>query len=173
MENRITPRADVAAATTAPRPTPTNPTAGHFSQVLSRTLVRGAETAMSSLPGSPVMAVALRDAAGRSPSVGMPMSVRSGGGPEGPLASAVGRGSSMTSGVPGITSTSAGATGATGVTGGGADGLDSSIAQSAELNIYYLKIQEAVNAQNRSFTALSNVMKAEHDTVKTAIGNIR
>jgi hypothetical protein len=170
MENRITPRADVAAATTAPRPTPTNPTAGHFSQVLSRTLVRGAETAMSSLPGSPVMAVALRDAAGRSPSVGMPMSVRSGSGPEGPLTSAVGGGTGVGSGVLGITPTSTGAAGAAGT---GANGLDSSIAQSAELNIYYLKIQEAVNAQNRSFTALSNVMKAEHDTVKTAIGNIR
>ena len=34
-------------------------------------------------------------------------------------------------------------------------------------------IQEAVNAQNRSFTTLSNVLKAQHDTVKTAIGNIR
>jgi hypothetical protein len=30
-----------------------------------------------------------------------------------------------------------------------------------------------VNAQNRSYTALSNVLKAEHETVKTAIGNIR
>jgi hypothetical protein len=41
------------------------------------------------------------------------------------------------------------------------------------MNHYSLQIQEAVNAQNRSFTALSNVLKAEHDTVKTAIGNIR
>jgi hypothetical protein len=41
------------------------------------------------------------------------------------------------------------------------------------MNLYYLQIQEAVNSQNRSFTALSNVLKAEHDTVKTAIGNIR
>jgi hypothetical protein len=37
----------------------------------------------------------------------------------------------------------------------------------------YLQVQETVNAQNRSFTTLSNVMKAQHDTVKTAIGNIR
>jgi hypothetical protein len=72
----------------------------------------------------------------------------------------------------------AGATGtATGVPGtqGGAEGggLESSLQQSQEMNLYYLQIQEAVNAQNRSFTALSNVLKAEHDTVKTAIGNIR
>ena len=37
----------------------------------------------------------------------------------------------------------------------------------------YLQIQEQVNAQNRTFSTLSNVLKAEHDTVKTAIGNIR
>ena len=41
------------------------------------------------------------------------------------------------------------------------------------MNLYYLQVQEAVNAQNRSFTTLSNVLKAQHDTVKTAIGNIR
>ena len=40
-------------------------------------------------------------------------------------------------------------------------------------DIYYLQVQESVNAQNRSFTTLSNVLKAQHDTVKTAIGNIR
>jgi hypothetical protein len=73
----------------------------------------------------------------------------------------------------------ASATGATGQPGGagapGAEngGLESSLQQSQEMNLYYLQIQEAVNSQNRSFTALSNVLKAEHDTVKTAIGNIR
>ena len=50
--------------------------------------------------------------------------------------------------------------------------VQSSLAQAQDMNIYYLQIQEEVNAQNRSFTALSNVIKAEHDTVKTAIGNI-
>ena len=52
----------------------------------------------------------------------------------------------------------------------GAEGacLESSLQQSQETNLYHLQIQEAVNAQNRSFTALSNVLKAEHDTVKTA-----
>ena len=38
---------------------------------------------------------------------------------------------------------------------------------------YNLEIQERVNAENRTFSTLSNVLKAEHDTVKTAIGNIR
>jgi len=52
-------------------------------------------------------------------------------------------------------------------------GLEASLAQSQEMNLYYLQVQESVNAQNRSFTTLSNVLKAQHDTVKTAIGNIR
>lgn len=168
MENRITPRSDVATATTAPRPTPTNPQAGQFSRVLSRTLVRGAETAVRSLPGSPVMAVALRDATGGAPSVGVPMNLHSGGSPQGPLATPGGPMSSLSG--AGVVPTSA----AGGVaTGGDAQNLDASIAQSAEMNMYYLRVQAAVNAQNQSFTAISNVMKAEHDTVKTAIGNIR
>jgi hypothetical protein len=29
-----------------------------------------------------------------------------------------------------------------------------------------------VNAQNRTFTALSNVLEVEHNTAKSAIGNI-
>jgi hypothetical protein len=70
------------------------------------------------------------------------------------------------------------ATGAPGASIGGAadpaaSGIESSLQQSQEMNLYYLQIQEAVNAQNRSFSTLSNVLKAEHDTVKTAIGNIR
>jgi hypothetical protein len=66
-----------------------------------------------------------------------------------------------------------GAAAGTGAPGAEGGGLESSLQQSQEMNLYYLQIQEAVNAQNRSFTALSNVLKAEHDTVKTAIGNIR
>jgi hypothetical protein len=55
----------------------------------------------------------------------------------------------------------------------GDGGIEGSLAQAQEMNLYYLQIQEEVNAQNRTFSALSNVLKAEHDTVKTAIGNIR
>ena len=52
-------------------------------------------------------------------------------------------------------------------------GLDGSLQQSQDMNLYYLQVQEQVNQQNRSFTTISNVMKAQHDTVKNAIGNIR
>ena len=63
--------------------------------------------------------------------------------------------------------------GTTGTGGAGEGGIEGSLQQAQEMNLYYLQIQEQVNAQNRSFTTLSNVLKAEHDTVKTAIGNIR
>jgi len=71
---------------------------------------------------------------------------------------------------PGVSAVAAG--GAGGAGGEGAN-VEASLAQSQEMNLYFLQVQEAVNAQNRSFTALSNVLKAQHDTVKTAIGNIR
>jgi hypothetical protein len=55
----------------------------------------------------------------------------------------------------------------------GADGsVEGALAQSQEMNLYFLQLQTQVDAQNRSYTALSNVLKSEHDTVKTAIGNI-
>jgi hypothetical protein len=183
----IAARPDVTVATTQPRVTPT-PARGAFKQVLAQSLVRGAETAMKMLPGSPLMAVAIRGGNGPGPALGVPMTgvgapLGAGGSPEGP------GGTRMRSGVLGPVTPAMGgasggvasATGAMGATGPGGtgqpgaegSGLESSLQQSQEMNLYYLQIQEAVNAQNRSFTALSNVLKAEHDTVKTAIGNIR
>jgi hypothetical protein len=151
----ITPRPGVTTVTTAPRPTPT-PVRVHFSQVLA-----GAESVVRSLPGGPTMAIALRGGSASVPmSMSRPMGAGSVGTPEGP--------GGNPAGVPGVTPGAAG-TGAAGADGG----VEQSLAQSQEMNLYYLQIQEAVNAQNRSFTALSNVLKAEHDTVKTAIGNIR
>jgi hypothetical protein len=50
--------------------------------------------------------------------------------------------------------------------------LEGTIAQQQEMSLYYLQIQEEVNAQNRTFSALSNVLEVEHNTAKTAIGNI-
>ncbi len=171
----ISSRPDVTVATTAPRVTPT-PARGAFKQVLAQSLVRGAETAMKMLPGSPLMAVAIRGGNGPGPALGIPMSgVGSpikGSAPEGP------GGAAARTGALGIAGPTVGAA-ANGATGGAAGpqgeggNLESSLQQSQEMNLYYLQIQEAVNAQNRSFTTLSNVLKAEHDTVKTAIGNIR
>lgn len=176
----IASRPDVTVATTQPRVTPT-PARGAFKQVLAQSLVRGAETAMKMLPGSPLMAVAIRGGSGPAPALGVPMTgvgspIRAGAAPEGPGGAALRTGplGSPASGMGGVAGAGAGAlTGATGQPGAEGTGLESSLQQSQEMNLYYLQIQEAVNAQNRSFTALSNVLKAEHDTVKTAIGNIR
>jgi hypothetical protein len=158
----ISARPDVTVATTQARVTPT-PARGAFKQVLAQSLVRSAETAMKVLPGGPLMAVAVRGSGGGSAALGIPLAgvgaARSNG-PEGP------GGAHLTAtGVPGTV----GQPGAA----GGDGGIESSLQQSQEMNLYYLQIQEAVNAQNRTFSTLSNVLKAEHDTVKTAIGNIR
>jgi hypothetical protein len=182
----ISSRPDVTVATTAPRVTPT-PERGVFKKVLTQSLVRGAETAMKVLPGGPLMAVAVRGGSGPG-ALGVPMSgvgspLRSGGGaPEGPGGAATRSGAlggalqsvgnSALASATGAATPGGGAAGP-GAAGGEGGGLESSLQQSQEMNLYYLQIQEAVNAQNRSFTALSNVLKAEHDTVKTAIGNIR
>ncbi len=160
METRsLAVRPDVAVATSAPRVTPT-PARGRFAEVLSQKLVRSAELAMRALPGSPLMALAVRGAPGGGAlpggaALGVPLAASSGTrAPEGPAALAAG---------PGIS----------GAAPNEATSLEASLAQSQEMNLYYLQVQEAVNAQNRSFTAVSNVLKAQHDTVKTAIGNIR
>ena len=154
METRsLSARPDVHVATTAPRVTPTPPRAGKFAEVLGKTVVRSAETAMHARPGGPLMAVAVRGGGAAA----VPLTNRTGvAGPEGPVAGA----SMSASGVPGAPPNEA-------------SSIESSLQQSQDMNLYFLQIQEAVNAQNRSFTALSNVLKAQHDTVKTAIGNIR
>lgn len=172
----LSARSDITVASTAPRVTPT-PARVPFKEVLTKTVVRTAETAMSVLPGAPLMAVAVRGAAGGVGSVGVPVggtgAVRSGS-PEGPGAGVrsggIGGGIGLPNAnlAPGVVSGS----GASG-TDAAAPSIEQSLAQSQEMNLYYLQIQETVNAQNRTFSTLSNVLKAEHDTVKTAIGNIR
>jgi hypothetical protein len=37
----------------------------------------------------------------------------------------------------------------------------------------YLQLQNQMENENRAFTAVSNIMKAKHDTVKNSISNIR
>jgi hypothetical protein len=80
--------------------------------------------------------------------------------PEGPVAAA-------TSPLAGTGSVASGSTG-----GAGDDGIAQTLAQDQQMNLYYLQVQEQVNAQNRTYSALSNVIEVEHNTAKTAIGNI-
>ena len=45
--------------------------------------------------------------------------------------------------------------------------------QSQSFNMQYLALQEEVQQENRRFSTVSNVLKAKHETAKSAIGNIR
>jgi hypothetical protein len=168
MEARtISARPDIAVASTSARVTPTPPRASRFGEVLSNTVVRSAESAMRVLPGSPMMAVAIRGATG-SGALNVPMGTMSS--PQGPaVSSSIGRGASPIANVGSPGGPGAGI----GNVGGETGGLEASLQQSQDMNLYYLQVQEAVSAQNREFTTISNVLKAKHDTVKTAIGNIR
>ncbi|MBZ5529153.1 MAG: hypothetical protein LAN71_14795 [Acidobacteriia bacterium] len=40
-------------------------------------------------------------------------------------------------------------------------------------NLQYLQLQSQMQNENRSYTAISNILKTKHDTVKNSIGNIR
>jgi hypothetical protein len=40
-------------------------------------------------------------------------------------------------------------------------------------NLQYLQLQNAMQNENRQYTAVSNIMKTKHGTAKNAIGNIR
>jgi hypothetical protein len=51
------------------------------------------------------------------------------------------------------------------------------IAELAQLqlsfNLQYLQLQSQMQHENRSYTAISNIMKTKHDTVKNSISNVR
>ena len=40
-------------------------------------------------------------------------------------------------------------------------------------NLQYLQLQNSMQNENRQYTAISNILKTKHDTVKNSIGNIR
>ena len=119
-------------------------------------ILNGAEQAVTRLPGGPILAAALRPG---------PSDV----------------GPAQTSGA---TAQSLAPEGAAGTSGGGripgaptasaeGGGIESALSQSANQNLYFIEIQERISAESRNYSAISNVLKARHDTVKNAIGNIR
>ena len=151
------PSTGVYATATAPRVTPEP--ARPFQQMMNASsvaIVTGAEAAVTHLPGGSILAAAMRPGGS------------AGTLPTSPLNRAEGPTGTATSGVSG--------SGSTGVSAGGS-GADPSIqavmSQDADQNLYYLKLQEQMSAESRSYSAISNVLKARHDTMKNAIGNIR
>jgi len=170
MDSRISAaaRPDIVMIESTPRPTPT-PDRVSFSQVLSAGasgVVQGAELVANTLPGSPVTAAAVRGGGSvTAPNAASALTLSA----EGPASIASASSASISGGL---------ATGGAmvgGTAGGPADpssSIDASLQQSAQMNLYYLQVQEEVDSQNRSFTALSNVIKTEHDSAKAAIQNI-
>lgn len=175
MDSGIPPvRSDVVTVPSVARPTPT-PVRISFGDVLAKganVLVNGAEAALEVLPGGPLVAAAIRGGASTTaPTSPMsPMNAMGGsmGTSIGSMGSAVNP-EGPTSVGGGFNTGTGSATSTTPSTGS----LDSSLQQSQEMNLYFLQIQQEVNAQNQTFTTLSNVMKSEADTIKNAIGNLR
>ena len=143
------PRPVVSEGPTASRTTdqPTRP----FQAVLhagATAVVESAEAAVRRLPGGPILAAAFRPTSGSVPAPG---GTRVGGRtPEGyPIAGTSPDGSAGTPDVEGM------------------------IGDNADKNLYYIVLQERISAENRQYTAYSNVLRARHETMKNAIGNLR
>jgi hypothetical protein len=152
------PSTDVLATATAPRVTP--PPARPFQQVMnasSAAIVNGAEAAVSHLPGGSILAAAMLPAGG------------TGGLVSAPAFNATGPTGTASAGAPSVL----GATGSTGSTGTSDPSMQQMMSQDADQNMYYLQLQEQMSQESRSYSAVSNVLKARHDTMKNAIGNIR
>jgi hypothetical protein len=123
-------------------------------------ILSGAEQAMTRLPGGPILAAALRPTPGTvgGPAQHVPAPVGVAGG-------RIAAGAASPEGTAGT----AGAGAAPGADGG----IESALSQTANQNLYYLELQERMSAESRNYSAISNVLKSRHDTVKNAIGNIR
>ena len=150
------PPTNVVATATAARVTP--PPARPFQQVMSAgttAIVNGAEAAVSHLPGGSILAAAMR--------------------PPGGVGSFSGTTALSATGPTGTAAPSLGATGigGTGATGTGDPSMQQMMSQDADQNMYYLQLQEQMSQESRGYSAISNVLKARHDTMKNAIGNIR
>jgi hypothetical protein len=154
MTTRIEPSGPnplVAQTPTQARTTaqPTRP----FQEVLgagAAAVVGGAEAAVRRLPGGPILAAAFRP----------------GPGPGGPAPSAIG----TPEGLP-LTAAPGGAPSTGEHTG--EPGVETMLAENSDRNLYYIALQEQISAENRMYTAYSNVLRVRHETMKNAIGNFR
>jgi hypothetical protein len=171
MDNTIPPiRSDVVTVPSVARPTPT-PVRVTFGEVLSKgagTLVAGAQAAMEALPGGSLIAAAIRG--GSTPSTTPSSPLMAGTSPNLTSTVAEGPGTVGTSVGGGFPTTSGTSSGTSSNVSTGS--IDQSLQQSQEMNLYFLQIQQEVNAQNQTFSTLSNVMKTESDTIKNAISNL-
>ena len=159
MTTRIgtgSPSTGVMAANSAARVTA--PPAQPFKAMMgagANAILSGAEAAVTRLPGGPILAAALR------PGPGDVGGAQTGVGATAALGSSTPEGTAGTAGL------------GSGPASAGNGGVEAALNQSANQNLYFIEIQERISAESRSYSAISNVLKARHDTVKNAIGNIR
>jgi hypothetical protein len=117
-------------------------------------VVAGAEAAVTKLPGGAALAAAIRPA---SPTLSFPGASAPGG-----------------SGAPAAQTPEGYPASGAGLPGAPADpGMESLLSQDANQNLYYIALQERMSAENRFYTAYSNVLRVRHDSMKNAIGNLR
>ena len=100
-------------------------------------------------------------------------------GASGAGAGAVGAGGDVAGSAVGGAAGGAGSS-AIGVAAGGSGGQDQLLAATKQMqetqmsfNLQYLQLQSQMQNENRSYTAVSNIMKTKHDTVKNSISNVR
>jgi hypothetical protein len=147
----------------------TAPPAQPFKSVMSAgasAILSGAEQAVTTLPGGPILAAAIRPAPGDVGTSGL-------GAPAAPTVGVSGATGTASVTPEGTAGTAGAATATSGTAGTENAGIEAALNQSANQNLYFIEIQERMSAENRSYSAISNVLKARHDTVKNAIGNIR
>jgi hypothetical protein len=189
MDAKIaTSKPDIVTVTSEDRPTP-KPVRTSFSEVMARgagSVVGGAESAMTTLPGTSMMAVAVRGGGAGAAGVTAPSPMQVGagigvggiGGLPGVGMPALGGGLAEGPGATPAASfgaqfaASANAASGMGMGMGGDGGAGASLAQSEQSNLYYLQLQQQVNQQSQQFEAVSNVLKSESDTIKNAISNM-
>jgi len=125
---------------------------------LARTVAAGVEVAAPLVPGGTFLSAAVHGAvAGPSGA----------GSAAGLVAAGPDSGAPAAGGV-------AGAVQAAGTSGGDSllDATRRLQEEARTFNLQYLQLQESMQRESREFTAVSNVMKAKHDTARAAIQNI-
>jgi len=90
--------------------------------------------------------------------------------PGGSLVSAAVRGARA--GASGGAGASVGGESAQAPDAGSGSTVEDALRSPANETMRYLELQQQISAENRRYTALSNVMKARHDAAQTAINNI-
>jgi hypothetical protein len=112
-------------------------------------VVSGAEAAVRRLPGGPILAAAFQPTSGPSPALAPATSALT---PEGHPAGATS---------PQVPSSPA------------EPSMEGMLEQNTDRNLYYIALQERISAENRLYSAYSNVLRVRHETMKNAIGNVR